>query len=177
VPIQTSDPVTVFRELLNAMIGCIFATGRSTAPAGFLLCDGAAVLRADYADLFTAVGTAYGAGNGTTTFNVPDLRGRAPVGVDGTAGRLTANDARGNAGGAQDRTLTIPTGRATRDRWGSASPPASDGSRRRLIAAGRSGWRARRGSWIARTRTGMASASTAGMGTRSMRPVPALRQA
>lgn len=51
---------------------------------GRLLCDGAAYSRTDYADLFAAIGTTYGAGNGTTTFNVPDCRDRFPVGVSGT---------------------------------------------------------------------------------------------
>ena len=51
------------------------------APTNWLACDGAAVSRSTYADLFALIGTTYGAGNGTTTFNVPDLRGRIPVGV------------------------------------------------------------------------------------------------
>ena len=51
----------------------------TTAPTGYLLEDGAAVSRTTYADLFAAIGTTYGAGNGTTTFNVPDSRGRAGV--------------------------------------------------------------------------------------------------
>lgn len=49
-----------------------------------LLCDGQAVLRADYPELFAAIGTLYGAGNGTTTFNVPDFRDKFPIGVSGT---------------------------------------------------------------------------------------------
>ena len=54
----------------------------ATAPdAQFLLCDGAAVSRSTYADLFDVCGTTYGAGNGSTTFNVPDLRGRVPIGA------------------------------------------------------------------------------------------------
>jgi microcystin-dependent protein len=72
-----------------------------------LLCDGSAVSRSTYSDLFDAIGTTYGAGNGSTTFNVPDLRGRVPVGVDGTAGRLSANDALGNSGGAEKKTLGV----------------------------------------------------------------------
>jgi microcystin-dependent protein len=53
----------------------------SVAPEGYLLCDGSAVSRTDYADLFTAIGTTYGAGDGATTFNVPDLSGRVVLGV------------------------------------------------------------------------------------------------
>ncbi len=60
--------------------------GGSSAPTGWLFCDGASVLRATYADLFTAIGTTYGSADGTH-FNVPDLRGRSPIGVGtGTGG-------------------------------------------------------------------------------------------
>lgn len=67
----------------------------SSAPAGWLLCDGSAVSRTTYASLFAAIGTAYGSGDGSTTFNVPDTRGRVVAGLDtrvsGTfAARLTA---------------------------------------------------------------------------------------
>lgn len=55
--------------------------GSSSAPNGYLLCDGSAVSRTTYATLFAAIGTAYGSGDGSTTFNVPDYRGRSPVGV------------------------------------------------------------------------------------------------
>lgn len=55
--------------------GAIIHTARNATPAGFLRCNGAAVSRTTYADLFGAIGTTYGAGDGSTTFNVPDLRG------------------------------------------------------------------------------------------------------
>lgn len=51
------------------------------APAGWQLCDGSAISRATYSILFALIGTAYGVGDGSTTFNVPDLRGRIPVGL------------------------------------------------------------------------------------------------
>jgi microcystin-dependent protein len=60
--------------------GTIVATGMSTAPTGWLICDGSAISRSTYASLFSAIGTAYGAGDGSTTFNIPDLRGRVAVG-------------------------------------------------------------------------------------------------
>lgn len=66
--------------------GDIIATAKSTASTGFLLCDGSAVSRTTYADLFSAIGTTYGSGDGSTTFNVPDMRGRSPVGVGTGAG-------------------------------------------------------------------------------------------
>lgn len=57
-------------------------------PTGYLWCNGDAVSRTEYADLFAAIGTTFGAGNGSTTFNVPDLRGRATFGR-GPTGRIT----------------------------------------------------------------------------------------
>lgn len=61
--------------------GIVMPFAGSVAPQGYLLCDGSAVSRTDYADLFTAIGTVYGAGDGATTFNVPDLSGRVVLGV------------------------------------------------------------------------------------------------
>jgi len=84
-------------------LGAIQPYAGATAPAGWLLCDGAAVSRDTYAALFGVMGTAYGVGNGTTTFNVPDLRGRVPVGFDSTQ---TEFNARGKTGGAKTHTLT-----------------------------------------------------------------------
>jgi microcystin-dependent protein len=60
--------------------GDIKASAAAAPTAGWLLCDGTAYSRAQYADLFAAIGTAFGAGDGTSTFNVPDLRGRFPQG-------------------------------------------------------------------------------------------------
>lgn len=60
----------------------IFAYAGATAPEGFLFCDGQAVSRTDYARLFAVIGTTFGAGDGTTTFNVPDLRGEFMRGAD-----------------------------------------------------------------------------------------------
>ena len=84
-------------------VGNVEFTARSTAPTGWLLCDGTAVSRTTFAALFAAIGTTYGAGNGTTTFNVPNLRGRAPVGRD--AGQIEF-DTLGETGGAKTHTLT-----------------------------------------------------------------------
>lgn len=56
----------------------------ATAPTGYLLCAGTAVSRTTYATLFALIGTTYGVGDGSTTFNLPDLRGRMPLGVSGS---------------------------------------------------------------------------------------------
>lgn len=81
--------------------GSIMAWGTNTPPANWLLADGSAVSRSVYSSLFAVIGTQYGAGNGTTTFNLPDLRGRVPVGRNGgTFGTL------GATGGAETHTLS-----------------------------------------------------------------------
>jgi microcystin-dependent protein len=81
----------------------MFGGTLGSIPSGWLLCDGSAVSRTTYADLFAVVGTTWGAGNGSTTFNVPDLQGRAPIGV-GTGSGLTARTL-GQTGGSETHTL------------------------------------------------------------------------
>lgn len=90
--------------------GDIKATGRAVAPDGWLMCDGSAVSRETYSDLWDALrnggsSSPYGNGDGSNTFSLPDLRGRVPAGADGQAGRLTANDVLGQAGGAEKHVL------------------------------------------------------------------------
>ncbi len=97
----------VVRNLLGTLrniAGIIHAYAGSTAPDGYLLCDGQAVSRTDYAALFAAIGTTYGAGDGSTTFNVPDLQGRFPLGA-GAGNGLTARTV-GQNGGEESHTLT-----------------------------------------------------------------------
>jgi microcystin-dependent protein len=90
-------------------VGALVQYAGATAPAGWALCDGRALSRTGFSALFSALGTTYGAGDGSTTFNIPDLRGRVPVGADamgGTdAGRLSVNEAVGAAGGEERHTL------------------------------------------------------------------------
>jgi microcystin-dependent protein len=89
--------------LLLGLVGSIIPTARASAPTGFLLCDGSAVSRTTYAALFSAIGTVYGVGDGSTTFNVPNMQGRVPVGRD--SGQ-TEFDTLGETGGAKTHTLT-----------------------------------------------------------------------
>jgi microcystin-dependent protein len=71
----------------TTLVGAIQMFGGSAAPSGWLFCDGSAVSRVTYAALFAVISTTYGPGDGSTTFNVPDLRGRVPIGVGtGTGG-------------------------------------------------------------------------------------------
>jgi microcystin-dependent protein len=81
--------------------GLIIPWSTTTAPSGFLECDGAAVSRSTYAALFAVVGTTYGVGNGTTTFNLPDLTDKTVV------ARSTANSkSLAQTGGANTVTPT-----------------------------------------------------------------------
>jgi len=98
--------------------GMLMPYAGATAPTGWLLCYGQAVNRTTYADLFAVVGTTYGAGDGSTTFDLPDLRGRVVAGKDDMGGtsanRLTSSangdlngDGLGNSGGSQTHTLAL----------------------------------------------------------------------
>lgn len=83
--------------------GVILPYGGAAAPAGFLLCQGQAISRTTYAALFAAIGSNYGAGDGSTTFNVPDFRRKIPVGLDAA----TPFNALGNTGGEETHALTV----------------------------------------------------------------------
>jgi microcystin-dependent protein len=103
--------------------GAAFASGMvmpfagTSAPTGWLFAYGQTVSRTTYADLFTAVGTTYGSGDGSTTFNLPDLRGRVVAGQDDMGGtsanRLTDQsggldgDVLGDTGGSETHTLVV----------------------------------------------------------------------
>ena len=75
------------QDIVNrSEVGAIKPWTKTAAPAGYVLCDGAAISRTDYADLFGVISTTYGAGNGSTTFEVPDLRGEFIRGFDNGRG-------------------------------------------------------------------------------------------
>lgn len=114
---QAVDPVSAAVAAIPLIpAGGLMPYAGSAAPTGWLLCAGQAVSRTTYAALFTAIGTTYGVGDGSTTFNLPDLRGRTIAGKDnmeGTAAnRLTSGGSGitgttlGAAGGAETHTLT-----------------------------------------------------------------------
>ena len=102
-----------------APAGAIMAFGGAVAPTGWLLCNGAAVSRTTYATLFAVAGTTYGAGDGTTTFNVPNLQGRFPIGAGTgsqknvassgviTGGTALAGRTIGQFGGEEDHVLLV----------------------------------------------------------------------
>ena len=84
--------------------GTINMFGGSTAPTGWLICNGNAVSRTTYSGLFSIIGTTYGTGDGSTTFNLPNLKGKVVVGLDSGD---TSFDALGETGGEKTHTLTI----------------------------------------------------------------------
>lgn len=89
--------VTAINELI-LFAGIVLPYAGSVAPDGYLLCDGSAVSRTTYSKLFTAIGTTYGSGDGSTTFNVPNLKGRNLIGYDAND---TDFNALGKTGGSK----------------------------------------------------------------------------
>ena len=89
---------------MDYVIGTIIQYGSNTIPDGWLLCDGSAVSRTTYTELFDVIGTTFGAGNGSTTFNLPDLRGRIGVGKDSND---TDFDTLGETGGSKTNKLSL----------------------------------------------------------------------
>jgi len=94
IDLASNKKFTVASNPVMCPVGMLTPYAGTTAPDGWLLCAGQAVSRSIYAGLFAVVSTTYGSGDGSTTFNLPDLRGRVPVGEDdmgGTAAnRVTA---------------------------------------------------------------------------------------
>lgn len=101
ITLEQNEGLTLFSDNTNYFTnrgkgqtpaGIIAPYAGSTAPVGWLICDGSAISRTTYVKLFTAISTTFGNGDGSTTFNLPDLRGRFPLGRDsmgaGAAGRM-----------------------------------------------------------------------------------------
>ena len=95
------------QDIVNrSEVGAIKPWTKATAPDGYLLCDGAAVSRTTFADLFAVVRTTYGSGDGSTTFNVPNLQGKMPQGFDGNTYNLAGT------GGANTVTVAVTNNQA-----------------------------------------------------------------
>lgn len=77
----------------------------NTAPTGWLICDGSAVSRSTYGSLYSVIGTTFGSGDGSTTFNLPPVHGKSPVGRDSLQ---TEFDTLGETGGEKTHILTTP---------------------------------------------------------------------
>ena len=102
----TDDNMNEIKDTINTNtpVGSISLFAGTTAPNGWLICDGSAVSRTTYANLFSVIGTTYGTGDGSTTFNIPNLKGRVPVGLDSSD---TSFDTIGETGGEKTHTLTV----------------------------------------------------------------------
>lgn len=103
-------------------VGSVIPYAGTVAPTGWALCYGQGLSRSTYLDLYSIIGTAYGIGDGSVTFNIPDLRGRVAIGQDNmggsSAGRITSAESglngtiRGASGGSETATTSasqIPT--------------------------------------------------------------------
>lgn len=98
---KTQERIDAIIKSKNATAaGLIYPLASANVPSGFLLCDGAEYSRTEYAELFEAISTIYGEGDGETTFNVPNLSTRVPVGVGDGYGL-------GDIGGEAEHTLTV----------------------------------------------------------------------
>lgn len=113
----SADNSVALLSQASVPIGTVLDFAGAVAPTNFLLCYGQAISRAVYTDLFAVIGTAYGSGDGISTFNIPDLRGRVSAGKDdmggASANRLTGQPGGINgasiaaAGGSETHTLTL----------------------------------------------------------------------
>ena len=100
-------PAKLRRAINNALpVGTTIEYSGTVAPDGFLVENGSAVSRSTYADLYSAIGTQYGSGNGSTTFNIPDSRRRTAIGAGGTQISGPGTNV-GDTGGSETHTLSV----------------------------------------------------------------------
>lgn len=104
-----SEVDTLIGAVASAVVGEIRMWPTGTAPTKWLICDGSEISRTTYASLFAVLGTTYGAGNGSTTFNLPNFKGRSPIGAGqgntAEGGGAGTNRSLGAIGGAETHTL------------------------------------------------------------------------
>jgi microcystin-dependent protein len=91
---------------METPVGAMVEWGSTTIPTNWLECDGSEVSRTTYAELFAVIGTTFGAGDGSTTFNLPDRRRRVAVGRGGT-GTATLGSTLGSTGGSETHQLVV----------------------------------------------------------------------
>lgn len=106
--LKDADAIQVYNGSLwmfaSVPAGALMPFAMAAAPDGWLTADGSNVSRSTYAVLFAAIGTTYGSGDGSTTFGLPNLKGKTAVGLDSTQ---TEFDALGETGGAKTHTLSL----------------------------------------------------------------------
>ena len=111
-PGSDASDVATLGQVVGVPVGASVDYWGDTPPSGFLFCDGSAISRTEYSELFTALGTKYGIGDGVTTFNLPDRRANGSVGradMGGTLSNRLSNFAAtvlGSIFGSQSHTLT-----------------------------------------------------------------------
>jgi microcystin-dependent protein len=115
-------------NLEQVPVGTIIPYAGATIPSGWLACDGGTVSRTTYADLFAAIGVTWGSGDGSTTFHLPDLRGRFLRGVNSGSGRDpdAASRTAANTGGNTGDNVGSIQGHAIPDHGHNASSAAVD---------------------------------------------------
>jgi microcystin-dependent protein len=114
---------TLSASAVSVLTGSVIMWSSNAAPAGYLECNGAAVSRSTYSALFAIVGTTFGAGNGSTTFNLPDMRGEFPRGWDNGRGV----DSGRAFGSAQAGQLAAHTHTYQRNQDGGSGQPGGSG--------------------------------------------------
>jgi len=118
------------QDIVNrSEVGAIKPWTKAAAPDGYLLCNGGAVSRTTYADLFAVISTTYGAGDGSTTFNVPNLQGKMPQGYDGNTYNLAGT------GGANTITVAVTNNQAATNATNQAVTVTGDISNTSLTTA------------------------------------------
>jgi len=103
--LTASSTVTLLNATIDVLPAGVVMASAGALAAGWLECNGAAVSRTTYARLFTAISTTYGVGNGSTTFNLPDMSRRVIMGRGGTL-TTTISNTLASVGGAETHTLT-----------------------------------------------------------------------
>ena len=101
---RSADQGGVISWIPTGFVGCYAG---STPPVNTVEAYGQAVSRVTYSKLFSQIGTTHGAGDGSTTFNLPDLRGRVMVGLDNMGGSAASRITAASVGGAETHTLTV----------------------------------------------------------------------
>jgi len=118
-----SDPIWSSLSAFQSGMLMMWTTG--TAPSGWLLCNGSAISRTTYATLFAVIGTTFGSGDGSTTFNLPDYRDRMPIGA-GTTYSLNSQ------GGSKDA-ITVSHTHTLTDAGHSHKTDGTDGSNQHVV--------------------------------------------
>ena len=121
-------------SMIEEPIGTIKAYAGTEGINGYLLCDGSAISRTDYSELFSVIGTTYGAGDGSTTFNLPNLNGKVIVGIDDND---TAFDTLGETGGEKTHTLTVDEMPSHSHKWYSSGSTGTTANSTRYQGSGK----------------------------------------